>query len=155
MYEVSWFSFYVSTWEVEAIKIPLSALSHSAGVSHACVRTRVAPLCTFVMHHVTVCPCCSCINDTEKYPRCPGDNTTNIVSCVCGVSSRANCMTDGGPIDCSQSSGLPAKIGPPAKSSLAQLICHRAGQSRLHKLHRPAELTRCVLEPVLPSPTVH
>lgn len=75
--------------------------------------------------------------------------------CVREVSSRANCMTDGGPIDCSQSSGLPAKIGPPAKSSSAQLICHQAGQSRLHKLHRPAELARCVLKPVLPRPTVH
>eukprot|EP00064_Thunnus_orientalis_P000937 superscaffoldBa00000057_g938 len=83
------------------------------------------------------------------------DNGTNIVSRVCEVSSRASCMTDGGPIDFSQSSGLPAKIGPLAKSSLAQLICHRAGQSRLHKLHRPTKLTRCVLKPVLPSPTVH
>lgn len=52
-------------------------------------------------------------------------------------------------------SGLPAKIGPLAKSSLAQLICHQAGQSRLHKPHRPTELTLCVLEPVLPGPTVH
>lgn len=102
-----------------------------------------------------VCPCCSYINDAEKYPCCCSDNSTNIVSCICEVSSRANCMTDGGPIDCSQSSGLPAKIGPLAKSSLAQLICHQAGQSRLHKLHRPTKLTRCVLKPVLPSPTVH
>lgn len=102
-----------------------------------------------------LCPCCSCINDAEKYPRCFSDNSTNIVSCMCEVSGRANCMTDGGPIDCSQSSGLPAKIGPLAKSSLAQLICHQAGQSRLHKLHRPTKLTCCVLKPVLPRPTVH
>lgn len=115
-------------------------------------------MCTLTLHpclRVRVRLHCSCINDVEKYPCCSSDNSTNIVSCVCEVSSRASCMTDGGPIDCSQSSGLPAKIGPLAKSSLAQLICHRAGQSRLHKLHRPTKLTRCVLKPVLPSPTVH
>lgn len=96
-----------------------------------------------------------CISDAEKYPRGPGDNSTNIVSCVCEVSRRANRMTDGGPIDCSQSSGLPAKIGPLAKSSPVQLICHQAGQGRLHKLHRPTKLTCCVRKPVLPRPTVH
>lgn len=74
---------------------------------------------------------------------------------VCEVSRRASCMTDGGPIDCPQSSRLPAKIGPLASSGLAQLICHRAGQSRLHKLHRPVKPTRCVLKPVLPHLTAH
>lgn len=137
------------------IKVILTSISFSF-CGCLCVGPRT--LYTFVMHlcfHVSACPCCSCINDVEKYPRRPSDNSSNIVSCVCEGSGRASCMTDGGPIDCSQSSGLPAKIGPLAKSSLAQLICHQAGQNRLHKLHRPTELTRCVLRPVLPSPTVH
>lgn len=92
-----------------------------------------------------------------------GDSNTNaasLVLCVCvcmcvQVSRRASCMTDGGPIDCSQSSRLPAKIGPLARSGLAQLICHRAGQNRLHKLHRPMKPTCCVLKPVLPLLTAH
>lgn len=113
--------------------------------------TLVMHLCWLVM----VIPRCSCINDPEKYPRCACDNSTNIVSCVCEVSTQGSCMTDGGPIDYSQSSGLPAKIGLLAKSSLAWFICHRTGLSRLHKLHRPTKLTRTVLKPVLPSLTVH
>lgn len=145
---------------VQCLCVNMRSVTYSRSVSYLCVHTCVGActLCTSVMHlclHVRVCPRCSCINDAEKYPCCSSDNSTNAVSCICEVSSRGNCMTDGGPIDCSQSSGLPAKIGPQAKSSLAQLICHQAGRSRLHKLHRPTKLTRCVLKPVLPSPTVH
>ncbi|TNN60063.1 Netrin receptor UNC5D [Liparis tanakae] len=42
----------------------------------------------------------SCINGVEKSPRCDS-SSSSIVSRMREVSSRAGCMTDGGPIDCS------------------------------------------------------
>lgn len=72
--------------------------------------------------------------------------------CACVVrllaaSRRANRMTDVGPIDCSQSSGLPAEIGPVAKSrpGSANLSPGQAGAAFISSID-PAEPARRVAQ---------